>query len=638
MPCPPYSTSPGGSLSPDACIFEAARCQDGTEAAQLDVWQHETRVSTTEDACNNDGDQLYSGDAIEVGTYPPNAECQWAVTCHTAPVTVRFSRFNTDLTGADVVSIYNGDEAQEKQVLIRLDRPQETDQVIQSSSDSASMLITFSTDGSVSGDGFSATVECQYAAPEVTRFEVQGAVPADVASIDISGTYTQVGAQSVFVKDSTGAQLYVYLSSDSLQWFFGATPPTAGAPNPPPDASWSMRSHYQVSYPTPGSYSLSRVDGVSAEPVVITVQQVPCEPCEPGRFDHDGNSETPCQLCAAGRASEDSGATSCTSICEAGSYAPPGSTTVGDCIACVHGQYDHDGQGDTECLECPAGRYDFRSSQHTACEHACPAGKSSLPGAITDRDCISCAAGTFAPTEASEACTPCHLGTFTVDAGAQECTECSSGNSTLTRGATARSDCTLSTCSDSSAENFATSDRVSAQLEDCRYDCPSLSVKEKVSCTDCCLVFDADLDQIGSWPLLTSDATGIDIAEVGDVEAPVSEALLSSATLVDCQRNRSHSGCDDLPQVGDLVRMPRTQEEVVSAFEELCHSATVDCTDVVWDNAMYGLLGAVLPLVDVDQSTRTAQVSNLDFVSDSAIRDDDGRWSFPWWCLRFLHL
>ena len=151
----------------------------------------------------------------------------------------------------------------------------------------------------------------------------------------------------------------------------------------------------------------------------------------------------------------------------------------------------------------------------------------------------------------------------------------------------------------------------------------------------CCLIFDTAAEQTGAW---AAPPSGIDIADVGDAEKLLSEELLSTVPLSQCMSttlqtlDASLPGCDGrVPVIGELVRFPRTREEVEVAFQEACDvgsqsSGASECW-AVWNIAMTPLLGTVQPLISVNVERRSAGVDNTAFVATAgSIHGNEGTW------------
>ena len=98
----------------------------------------------------------------------------------------------------------------------------------------------------------------------------------------------------------------------------------------------------------------------------FTMARERCSMCTPGQYDHDNISSTACENCTAGRFSGIVGATQCAGVCaDAGTYGAPGQTSSAACEPCSPGRWDHDaavetaagGRASTPCVSCDAGRY-----------------------------------------------------------------------------------------------------------------------------------------------------------------------------------------------------------------------------------------------------------------------------------------
>jgi hypothetical protein len=178
-----------------------------------------------------------------------------------------------------------------------------------------------------------------------------------------------------------------------------------------------------------------------------------CTECAAGKFgDEPSTAATAdhCQQCAVGQYQTAAASTECLE-CTKGQYGPGSGEHqaqasyctkcaagqaqrvrgMGSCTDCVMGRFAP-GEEAIVCKGCPAGRFQPAEGR-TSCT-ACEAGKSNKVSAQSSASaCISCAVGSYAPTEGHAECLPwsaCSPGTFnkspsTVARG--QCTVCPAG-------------------------------------------------------------------------------------------------------------------------------------------------------------------------------------------------------------------
>ena len=157
-----------------------------------------------------------------------------------------------------------------------------------------------------------------------------------------------------------------------------------------------------------------------------------CE-CIPGYTAGQGQT---CIACAAGSFKQTSGSASC-QVCLVGKYSGPASTTCTNCPAETFSTTLKNGSTSAaDCRYCKPG-YEGNSDQCTPCT----LGK--YKSVIGSHTCTQCEPGSYQDKEAAIVCTPCASGTFSSKSGAvriENCTSCPAGKTTIP-GAVDLSDC-----------------------------------------------------------------------------------------------------------------------------------------------------------------------------------------------------
>ena len=618
LPCAADYSSPAGSIGPESCQFHG-HCPAGTVVTRISNSSAvpPSTAGDDDDPCTGGAVVLTDGETISLfaPALQDSASCEWLVQCPGGGIELNIARLNLE-EGWDWVRLYDGPDDDAEQLAELTGNVGDTP--VQSASGD-SMLVRLTTDGNIlAGDpsGFAASVQCAQSGGS-GGFTAGSLRVVGNSAERYNGLYTRFeewNSHPAYHNENRSAYLFVL---EEGRWAFDDRAPEDGITSKrqyssEPPTGGQTTAFVAGAYPSPGVYTLTDPSNV------ITVDIVACEPCLPGSYDHDGQPETECQLCPPGRFGPFARATSCDGHCAAGSHSPTGSASPDDCLACQEGQYDHDSSAHTPCLRCPAGRY----GGGLQCGGACAAGTSSAAGASSPAQCLECGPGTYAPEEASPVCESCHIGYFVSATGAQECTQCDRDGhrvSTAARGTTSHDLCMPSTCSDSEATNY-NADATQQMLEDCTYEC------SECAGAPCCLTFDPDLGTAGSWP---EPPRGLRVAEVGNVGQLVDEERLSSVTLSQCQAQPNLPACGGQSPVvdGELVRLPRTKDDVQAAFRDLCTGSgdvSGECSSV-WDRAMYAVLGTVQEVYAVDRLRRTVTIQ--------ATGGFDSTWEFPWSCL-----
>jgi hypothetical protein len=162
--------------------------------------------------------------------------------------------------------------------------------------------------------------------------------------------------------------------------------------------------------------------------------------CGTGTFVSTPGSTTTdrqCATCASGTTTTATNQSSC--VATGGCAAGTERTAPGVCSACASGYYC--AGGETTKVACAAGYWDHDNNAATACvaKTTCVAGESVVSDgtATADRQCASCASGSFSTTSNAPSCTAwssCAAGTYVSVPGTpssdRQCADCTSGTYT----------------------------------------------------------------------------------------------------------------------------------------------------------------------------------------------------------------
>ena len=226
------------------------------------------------DACATGGITLTDGGDLDFDDgHGNNEDCQWTLVCSEAGArpTVTFATFNTE-GNFDFVYIFDGNSTTDTQlaVLHGTSVPDPVEAV-----SGTTMLVQFTSDGSVTNDGFHATLSCNTGCTGLTA-------PAGgtLGTCSSDGTLAH-GGQCATTCSATSEMLPMACRNGIV-----ASPAQCCA-------GGTVWEHGE--------------DGSD------------CTACGPGMYDGDSDPLTPCEDCAAGLFSDAEGATECAGVCTPGS-------------------------------------------------------------------------------------------------------------------------------------------------------------------------------------------------------------------------------------------------------------------------------------------------------------------------------
>eukprot|EP01043_Picozoa_sp_COSAG02_P063358 COSAG02_NODE_8958_length_2382_cov_11.174332_1_plen_460_part_10 len=243
-----------------------------------------------------------SGTEVELDGYNDNDDHEWTFTCNNSLDRVEATFDSLDVeSGFDFVRFYDGDTHVAPQIGSAISGTAIPNPVFSTGQD---MFMTFTSDYSRTGSGFSAIFSCCRACCAAGRYvDVAGSDEAtDCVECQVGRYSSEVGSSSCI---SCAAGRYVDVAGSD--------------------------------------------------------EEADCISCAAGRYvDVAGSDEaTDCAECQVGRYSSEVGNSSCIS-CAAGRYVDvAGSDEEADCISCAAGRYvDVAGSDEaTDCVECQVGRY-----------------------------------------------------------------------------------------------------------------------------------------------------------------------------------------------------------------------------------------------------------------------------------------
>ena len=152
------------SISPDGGCHLSQTCGAGGDGSGSVTANTGTVGGATGDPCNGGLTLASRSDVISYrprGQYEQNAMCSWEINCGTDQVTWTFTNFDTE-GGFDFVKLFEGqcDECAQDTPLASLSGGMGDLEQLSFYSQGPAMTIQFSSDGSVSNDGFEGSYEC----------------------------------------------------------------------------------------------------------------------------------------------------------------------------------------------------------------------------------------------------------------------------------------------------------------------------------------------------------------------------------------------------------------------------------------------------------------------------------------------